>query len=594
MDRRGFLKNLSMAAAGGALGLHLPAEAASQQTSLDALKTFQRLITPRMLQAQVYYLASDLFEGRETGSRGQRMAASYLASEYQRMGLEPRGTGSAGLQRYLQGFPLYRLLPRSANLQVRRAGSSRTFRLPDPAAGIPRTGALRDTDGGVVFAGYGIADDQLGYNDYAALRSAGASLDGKWVLILDHEPLQDADRSLLKTADGKPSQWTTTPSRKLKALLEAGRPAGLLIVTDSSPRQKKPFAEQAADARALVERGGIPLSLEPRPAHVVPTLSVARAFADELLAPSGQSVPRLQETIARSLKPAVLELADTQLAATFELFPAVETENVVAVLPGSDPRLRDEFVILSAHYDHVGVDPRVAGDGIYNGASDDGSGTAATLAAAEAFARAHAAGHGPARSVAFLNFTAEERGLVGSAFYVDRQPAIPIERTAALVHMDGVAGFDLNHPRKSKNYLYLVGDKGLSEGLEAAARRLNQQTGTRLELDAHDQFPSDHSHFGRRSVPYLYFSTGLVEHHHKVTDEPQSLDYDHLARAAQLVFATAWHAANVANAVALPPRQRLTGYVCPPCPFGCDDPVYDSYGVCPVCGMGLVGKYERG
>jgi Zn-dependent M28 family amino/carboxypeptidase len=203
-------------------------------------------------------------------------------------------------------------------------------------------------------------------------------------------------------------------------------------------------------------------------------------------------------------------------------------------------------------------------------------------------------GFGPRRSILFLNFTGEEKGLLGSTYY-SQQPIVPWERTVADINMDGVGGLDAKHPTQSKNYIYIVGTEELSTELINVAKRLNQPAGVNLELTPNRGFGSDHLNFEAQLIPYLYYSTGLTENYHQPEDEPDTIDYDHLAKVVQLIFATAWEVANQDTRVPAIDRSLLTpaGYTCAPCPFACDDRVYDKPGECPVCGMGLVPKYTR-
>ncbi len=160
--------------------------------------------------------------------------------------------------------------------------------------------------------------------------------------------------------------------------------------------------------------------------------------------------------------------------------------------------------------------------------------------------------------------------------------------------MDGVGGFDPKHPSGSKNYIYIVSSKPLSQELEEINRRVNDMTGIKLELTGSPSFPSDQASFASHMVPYLYYSTGLTEHYHKPSDEPETIAYGHLARVTRLVLATIWQVANQDARLAGVDRERLVmnGYVCPPCSFECDGVVHEHPGMCPVCGMHLTPSFK--
>lgn len=591
---------LTVLLTGGAPRLFAQSAAPSSQTpETEVVQRYQRQITPEEMASRLYFLASDFFEGREATTRGQRLAALYLAAEYRRMGLAPRGTVKTNdrlsLSAYFQPFNVYRKMPSEARLEVivngrQLAQSIFSGEAHDDLAYFT-TGGTVDSGGALVFAGYGIADASLGYDDYAALKSRGISIDGKWVMILADEPLADAQTSRLPTADHKPSKWTQLPF-KMKALFESGHPAGLLIIGDMSPRAQGTFAEMSARAASEARRIGSPLWFEESPTTAQPpTYTISRKLANQILSSSNRSVESLTEEINRTLKPVVFDVTGASVKSAFKHFPALETENVLAFIEGADPKLKDEVLIISAHYDHLGINPLLKGDQIYNGAADDGSGTVAVLSLAEAFMKAKRDGHGPRRSILFINFTGEERGLLGSAYYTNTGGVVPLGQTVADINMDGIGGFDPKHPGKSENYIYIVGKERLSDELEEINKRLNETTGVKLELTpSPSYFASDQSSFANHFVPFIYYSTGLTDHYHQPSDEPATIAYDHMARVTRLVLATAWQVANQDARLAHVDRSRLVteGFVCPPCPFECDAAVHKHGGVCPVCGMHLV------
>lgn len=562
----------------------------------EMVQRYQQFITPEAMSARLHFLASDQLEGRETTTRGQKLAAQYLASQYREFGAKPVGKVDSAepytAASYFQPFNVYRRTPQETQLDLYLGGkqvASSKFS-PDSSDDLSYflSGGLKNSSGGVIFAGYGIGDDALGYNDYSAIAAKGLSVDGMWLLILDNEPQADATTSLLPTKDHKLSKWVQFPFKRKAALV--GKPLGFLVVTDSIPGNKLTFSEESAQASRNARRVGGLLMNEP----VTPTaFAVSTRFANQLLAPYGQTVDELRNRINRNLKPEVFEIANANVSARVEASAPLQTENVVAFIEGSDPVLKDEVLIVSAHYDHLGLNPNLKGDQIFNGAADDGSGVVASLELAQTFMRAKRDGLGPRRSIMFVNFAGEEKGLVGSFHYAHRQPLIPFEHTVADINMDGVGGFDLKHPTQSKNYTYIVGAGELSAQLIAINKEVNKITGNKIELTDHAYFPSDQYNFQLEQVPFIYYSSGLTEHYHRVSDEPQTIDYEHLARVTQLIFATTWQIANQDEKITRVQRTslKLVGYICPPCAFECDDVVHAHGGECPVCGMDLVPKY---
>lgn len=565
------------------------------------VRKYQQTISPDNLASRLYFLASDFFEGRETGVRGQRLAAQYLASQYRLLGLIPKGsnkqTERLSPAAYLQPFTVYRNTPKETRLEFSAGGSkiaSSSFSAEkSDDLSYYLSGGAKNESGGLVFAGYGISDDKLGYNDTAALSANGVSINDKWVLILGDEPLADAATSLLPTADKKPSKWSTQFIYKRSAILRAGRPKGILIVTDSSPRNQGTFTENAANASVNAQRIGL-VSLYETP-DIPQTYAISTKLANQILASSGKSVESLKQQINQTLKPTVFDVTGTNISSSVELSKGLETENVMAFIEGSDPKLKDDVVIISAHYDHLGLNPLLKGDQIFNGAADDGSGTVATLELAQAFMQAKRDGFGPRRSLLFANFSAEEKGTLGSAYYANNGPIVPLEKTAANINMDGVGGIDPKHPTASKNYIYISGSGNLSDELIKINKEIKGILKSDVELtEAPTAFGSDSNSFKDLRVPFIYYSTGYTEHYHQVSDEPGTIDYEHLARVTQLVFGTVWQIANQDSRVSSVDRSKLklVGYICPPCPFDCDTEVFDHAGVCPVCGMNLMPKYE--
>ena len=569
------------------------------------VRQYQQTITSEELAAHLYLFASDFFDGRETGTRGQKLAAHYLASQHRKLGLLPKGTAPTDNPQapavYFQPFKVYKSLPQVARLDVVVGGetiTTSTFSadVHDDLAYFA-FGKPASASGGVLFAGYGIADDELGYNDYAALAEKGLALDGKWLMMLRDEPLADASTSRLPTTDHQPSPWTKIANKK-RAVWEAGTPVGVLIVNDVGPRVQESFAASAAEAARRLDIArrtvGRRLSLQAPPRlDLPPVYMISTKLANQILTGSGRTIEQLLQDIHDDLTPVVFEVEDVMVKTTVEPPQQLETENVLAFIEGIDPVLKEEVVVLTSHYDHLGNNPRgrsaPEGDQLFNGAADDGSGTVAALEIAEAFMRAKQDGHGPRRSILFLHTSAEEKGLLGSAYYTDWEPVVPLDRIVANLNMDGIGGFDSNHPTGSKNYIYLVGSPFLSQEIRAINERANALMRTPLELTlAYDKaWGSDHQNFEKHLIPFLYYSTGLTEHYHRVSDEPATIDYEHMTRVARLVFATAWQIVNQDTAPASIGKDRLvvTGYVCPPCPVGCDHLVFEHPGRCPVCGM---------
>lgn len=231
----------------------------------------------------------------------------------------------------------------------------------------------------------------------------------------------------------------------------------------------------------------------------------------------------------------------------------LKSRNVVAVVEGSDPALRDQYVVVMAHYDHVGIGRADArGDSLHNGADDNASGTTGLMILAETLQQARAAGYGPRRSVLFLHVSAEERGLLGSRYFSDN-PTRSIDSTIAAINLDMVGRIDQAHrDRADTNYIYLIGSELVSSHLDSLLRSANNRTG-RLSLDPalndiNDPQQiyrrSDHWNFGRLGVPFAFFFSGLHEDYHRPGDESHKIAYEAMALRLRTAYGTVIELAN--------------------------------------------------
>jgi Zn-dependent M28 family amino/carboxypeptidase len=221
------------------------------------------------------------------------------------------------------------------------------------------------------------------------------------------------------------------------------------------------------------------------------------------------------------------------------------SDNVLAFLEGEDPELKSEIVVISAHYDHVGI---INGE-IHNGADDDGSGTVSVMEMARAFVQAKKEGHGSKRSILFLHVSGEEKGLLGSEWYSDH-PVYPLVNTVCDLNVDMVGRKDADH--QDGRYIYLIGSDKLSTELHQISEEANKKY-TQLQLDYTYNDPndpnqfyyrSDHYNFAKHNIPVIFYFSGVHEDYHKPGDDPEKIMYDKMAEIGKLVFHTAWEVAN--------------------------------------------------
>jgi hypothetical protein len=541
----GLLAVCALTARIGAAGPASPGGSAAPQ---GAAAPGEERITAEGLRKQLMFLASPEFEGREAAERGGRAAARYLALEFARAGLKPIGPAHSALDAaapsYYQPFKVYRhrWSADKTSLEVRRKGPAETVRTyllgaefsPDQFVGNAEvTGAL-------VFAGYGITAPELGHDDYA-----GLDVRGKVVLAFDHEPQEGRDDS----------PWggrvhTRHAAIDLKARNAQKRGAVALLVMPEPLAEHKSFWDLWGDWYA--DSATLPRQSLDEDDVSIPVLYLRPRVGRDLLAAAGRDAAALQREIDASGRPRPLALADVSVTVRVGLAEArvATTENIVGMVEGSDPKLKEEVVIVSAHHDHDGL---VEGD-IYAGADDDGSGTVCVLEMARALA---AAERRPRRSVLFASWGAEEKGLLGSRFYTF-SPLVPLERTAAILQLDMVGRDETPRDeeerlrfagRDTRNLVNLLGTQHTPE-FRTLLARLNEGLG--LDLDYKADFDveevfftrSDHWPFALRDVPSLFFSTGLHPDYHTPADTPAKINYEKMTRIARLTYRSLWEIAD--------------------------------------------------
>lgn len=483
----------------------------------DSGQTWANTITAEDLSDHLYVLAADSMEGRETGKEGQRKAAAYIAAHFEASGLEPV-QGS-----YFQDVPL-----KVSQLKggILTWGDAKLLFKNDwvPYPGIEAS----DVEGDVVFVGYGIQDE--GWDDYADL-----DVQGRMVVMLAGEP-GDEEKGYDLTGTSQPSRWSQDRNAK-RELADSLGASAVLIVTEEYEVLKSRLVPWLSRERMRldVDRQGEGTDL--------PTLLLS---PEALLQVSGwKSMKGVKKKWPkRKLKGTMWPAGKLSLA---RMDDRVMAANVWGFLPGSDSTLADEVVVLTSHYDHVGIDAEGL---IYNGADDDGSGTVSLLENVQAWTEAHKSGKGPRRSILFMAFVGEEKGLLGSEWYSDH-PAFPLEQHVCDLNMDMVGRVDEAHADDDR-YIYLIGSDKLSSELHAISEAVNEKhIGIALDytFNAPDDpnrfyYRSDHYNFAKNNIPVIFYFTGVHEDYHKPGDDAHKIMYPKMAEIGKLVFHTAWELAN--------------------------------------------------
>jgi hypothetical protein len=469
------------------------------------------------LQAHVRFLASPELEGRAPGSAGNIRAADYIARHFQQVGLRPLGDS------YFQHFPLVTDLRIGAATRAeftitierldlpRQMWRSYTIRWTPGKDFVPLSFSANGTASGtLVFAGFGISAPERNYDDYE-----GIDVKDKIVLILRGTPWDERLRSKLvreKLREEKQSADPRYASLRYKVSTAESRGARAVILVDP----------QGDSSNVL-----LPLSPEAMtPTAGIPVIHAQRVEAAKLF-PRERSLYTRELEILRTLKPQSFELPLVQATIVVQLETSeAEVPNVLGYLPGSDPAKAHEYIILGAHFDHLGW----GGPGslasskepaIHPGADDNASGTALLLELAERLAH-----NPPARSVLFLAFNAEERGIVGSSYYV-RHPLLPLDSAIAMLNLDMVG-------RLKDNTLSVHG-VGSSSVWRPLLDSLSTALGLSLSFSESGFGPSDHTAFHARGLPVLFFFTGLHSDYHRPSDTWEKLNYEGMARIADLV-----------------------------------------------------------
>jgi len=501
------MKSLSLLTLLGLAGLSAIAEAQRPNLpSAAAVRSAAERLTPAGMRSRIALLSDDSLRGRSTPSPELDQAATYVASEFRRLGLKPAGDSGG----YIQRYPIRCILPDTSSYVALSLGStSARWQLGRDAAAF--AGRLKDGDSsGPTVLVAGIPADTADLFGGIELRNA---------TILAVIPAQDLQRR----------------SRIMPHVMRALRrgAATWLIVTNVLAQG---FARMAAGGAQPTCGVGVQPEL---PALTI--VGVRDSAAMGVLRAAGEDVAALlatQTTVVRAL-PGLT----TQLHGTSQVIRETSAPNVIGILPGSDPALRAEHIVVTAHMDHLGVGRPVNGDSIYNGADDNASGTAAVLEIAQAFTRLDAR---PRRSLLFLAVSGEEEGLWGSGWYVDH-PAVPLGQTVADLDLDMI----------SRGWRDSVSVIGLDfSTLGETIRRVGRENAALVAQPVIDHWPeqnflmrSDHINFARRGVPILYFLDGTPSDYHRVTDTVDRIDAESAARIARLAFLTAL---DVANAAARP------------------------------------------
>ncbi len=446
-------------------------------------------ITPNDVARRIGIIADDSMMGRDTPSRGLELTAQYVADQFKKFGLKPGGENGTYFQRYA-----------ITRKRLDMAGSHINFTI-------------------------GKAHTQAQFTRDAALSFGGAPakpVAGRPILIsgaLDAQGIAGAglrDRIAMVVLDySKPR--SASVNEALGAMLQAGIKAMVIV----SNRDSATFAQRVA------QQGTPQTSVGSVAANLVPVVEIHERALGQVLRPAGLDVVQLRQSATMVTKP--LANLTVELNLKTEILDSATAPNTIGILEGSDPQLKNEYLVYSAHMDHIGIS---AGrpDSINNGADDDASGTAGVVELAEAFSQT---GARPKRSVLFLTVSGEEKGLWGSAYFTDR-PTVPTDAMVADLNIDMIG-------RNWKDTIVAIGKE--HSDLGSTLNRVNAAHPELKMTAIDDKWPdesfytrSDHFNFARKGVPILFFFNGVHADYHQVSDEPAKIDSEKESRILQLLF----------------------------------------------------------
>lgn len=483
---------------------------------------FANTITSDELKEALYTYASDEFEGRNTGDPGQKKAVEYLKNHYVTSGI-PAAKSDGD---YFQNVPLQKQGAPDMTLKI----GDTEFKPVDDYVSVSEGEDGSVSSDQVAYVGFGIETEA--YSNYKDI-----DISGKFVLIKAGEPKKE-DGTYLISGSAEASQWSTNQQYRAKRQLALSKGAkGILFY---APQIYQFVAPQYGKG------GQISLKSDVSPDKMY-YLFVNTSVAQSLVA----DIDKNEDS----------QLIESPLSMTYKSNTKdIDSENVAAIIKGSE--LPEEYIVISSHLDHVGVQ----GDKIYNGADDDGSGSVAMLEIAEAFKAAVDNGQTPKRSIVFLHVTGEEKGLLGSRYYTDSDPIFPLANTVANLNIDMIGRTDPKRTEGGRNYVYLIGSDKLSSELHTLSEDVNKNCcNVELDYKYNDEndpnrfyYRSDHYNFAKNNIPVIFYFNGTHDDYHQPGDTPDKIEYDLLENRTRLIFNTAWELANRDNRIVVDKAEEKT------------------------------------
>src|SRR5437867_8671152 len=527
------------------INLTLFAIAFADDPETERLKPALDAITPDGLLAHIKMLASDEFEGRAPGSKGEEHSIKYISDQFKQIGLSPGNLDGT----YFQEVPLAGIKT-TPSASFAGGDKATTLNYPDDyvASSARLQNEIKVENSDIVFVGYGIVAPEYGWDDYKGIDVRGKTL----LMLINDPPIPDPnDPAKLdeKMFGGRAMTYYGRWTYKYEIAAQKGAAAAIII------HETGPAAYPYSVVRTSWSKENFELDAPDKNADAVSVRSwITLDVAKKLLADCGQDFEALKKSaVTKDFRPVTLNAkTDIQIKQQIREF---KSHNVIGKLEGSDAKLKDEYVIYTAHWDHLGRHPELQGDQIFNGAIDNASGVASVIQIAAAFMKVNPP---PKRSVLFMATTAEEAGLLGAKFYAEH-PLYPLEKTLADTNIDGVNPWGKTHDLEDLTN----GNSALDDLLGQAAARQGRVMKPNSEPEKGGFYRVDSFEFAKAGVPVLHAARGIeiigkpleygkqkreefvAKHYHQPSDEVDpGWDLSGAVQDVQLLFEVGYQVAN--------------------------------------------------
>lgn len=481
------------------------------------------------IKTDLQFLASDELEGRETGFRGQKVAAKYIEAEFKKANLKQLD----GLNSYFQSFPLVRITTDYATNFSVEDTSKIILKFKNYGEDYFQSGRSYDTTitGDALFVGYGLTIKEV-WSDI----DTNINYEGKILILLSGLPKTFDSTQIKKYSFYGSTNFKLATARRLKA-------SGVILISENEKSLKDNFSNQYANMLkgsitdpANVTQRDIPL--------LISTYEVGTSiFGNKNIFSNSLNQLLQNKGITQNLNKKITINTKVKIE-------KLTSENVIGVIEGSDAKLKKEYVIITSHFDHVGVN--LLNGNIYNGADDDGSGTVAVLELARIFSKSKIK---PKRSLIFMPVSGEEKGLLGSRYFVNNPP-LDLASITSNINIDMIGRTDEKHDSlKQDNYIYVIGSDKISKDVDSLLLVANKKHKLNLDYTFNSEsdpnrfyYRSDHYNFAEKGIPVIFFFSGVHVDYHQPTDDAEKIRFDLHTQRTNLIYSTILQLANYPKA----------------------------------------------